>query len=254
MPVFRLGKSLAFPPPEIAEADGLLAVGGDLKEERILLAYRNGIFPWFGEEEPVCWWSPDPRCVISPESFRFGKTLKRTIKKGVFEIALDRDFGGVIRSCARIPRRDSGGTWIVETMIEAYERLHESGFAHSVEAYRGGELAGGLYGVKINGCFFGESMFHRDAEASKAALAFLVARAYAEGWALIDCQFMNPFLCQMGAYELERSEFLGVLRAGVSDASFEGDWKIDDPHTVTNAFLTFKSSRTPLHVPTFRSA
>ena len=175
MPVFLLDKDLVFPPPDLADEGGLLAIGGDLSEKRLLLAYRMGIFPWYSEGDPLLWWSPDPRLILLPEEFHVSRRLARVIRQGVFRITMDEAFGSVIRACAETPRHDQGsrgsparpGTWITGEMVEAYCRLHAAGYAHSVECWREDELAGGLYGVSLGNCFFGESMFSRASDASK---------------------------------------------------------------------------------------
>nr|MBC8457524.1 leucyl/phenylalanyl-tRNA--protein transferase [Deltaproteobacteria bacterium] len=161
MPVFLLTDKIAFPPPHLASSEGLLAVGGDISQERLLLAYRMGIFPWFSDDEPILWWSPDPRLVLYPREIKISKTLKKIMKKGLFKVTMDSAFVQVINQCAQIRLQNNQGTWIVEDMIDAYCKLHESGFAHSVETWYQGELAGGLYGVSLGKCFFGESMFTR---------------------------------------------------------------------------------------------
>lgn len=215
MPVFRLTDDLVFPPPFLAEPDGLLAVGGDLSVERLLLAYRSGIFPWYEDGEPLLWWSPDPRLVLLPEELHVSRSLARTLRRGTFRIAYDTDFAQVIRKCAdaRGPGRD--GTWITRAMIAAYNRLHRGGYAHCAEAWQGDVLAGGLYGVAIGGCFFGESMFSEAPDASKAAFAALVERLRESGFRLIDCQVHTPHLVRFGAREIPRRAFLERLAEAV---------------------------------------
>ena len=173
MPVYLLSNDLIFPPPHQASEEGLLAVGGDLSQERLLLAYRMGIFPWYSVNEPILWWSPDPRLVLYPREIHISKTLKKVIKKGVFQITMDTAFERVIQACAHVHENDDGGTWIVDDMVKAYRRLHRSGFAHSVEAWHDGKLVGGLYGVSLGRSFFGESMFSVMSNASSAALVTL---------------------------------------------------------------------------------
>ena len=174
MPVFVLSEELVFPPPRLAAADGLLAVGGDLSGERLLLAYRMGIFPWYSEGEPILWWSPDPRLVLYPREFRIPRSLAKVIRRGDFTVSMDQAFQDVIGECARVRRESGEGTWIVPEMLEAYCGLYRAGVAHSVEVWREGQLAGGLYGVALGRSFFGESMFTRVTNASKVALAALV--------------------------------------------------------------------------------
>ena len=197
-----------FPDPALAETEpnGLLAVGGDLSPQRLRSAYRLGIFPWYGAGQPILWWSPDPRLVLFPDRLRISRSLRKTLRRGAFTVSLDRDFGAVIRACAA-PRADAGGTWIVPAMARAYERLHVLGLAHSAEAWRGGELAGGLYGVAMGRVFFGESMFSRASDASKVALAYLARCLSDWGYALIDCQVYTPHLASLGAVEMPRAEF-----------------------------------------------
>jgi leucyl/phenylalanyl-tRNA--protein transferase len=204
-----------FPDPQLAETepDGLLAVGGDLTPVRLVTAYRSGIFPWYSEGQPILWWSPDPRTVLLPAAVSVSRSLRRTLRRGRFEVSFNQDFRGVIAGCAA-PRRDDAGTWILPEMIEAYETLHSLGYAHSVEVWQDGQLAGGLYGVcgAALGCaFFGESMFSRVSDASKVALVAL-CRVLAEGgFALIDCQMYSPHLASMGAESVPRQDFLRQL-------------------------------------------
>ncbi|MFA7346373.1 MAG: leucyl/phenylalanyl-tRNA--protein transferase, partial [Desulfurivibrionaceae bacterium] len=176
MPVFQLSDSLLFPPPALAEEDGLLAVGGDLSVPRLLLAYQHGIFPWYSPGEPILWWSPNPRLVLFPEEFHLSKRLGRTIRQQVFSTTFDTDFSGVINQCANLRLDDGQGTWLDEAMIQAYCELHELGHAHSVECRQEGKLVGGLYGVSLGAVFFGESMFSLVRDSSKVALAGLVER------------------------------------------------------------------------------
>lgn len=205
-----------FPPLERAldEPPGLLAAGGDLSAARLLAAYRRGIFPWYSPGQPVLWWSPDPRAVLFPEEFRCSRSLAKTLRNGGFETRIDHDFAAVIEGCAA-PRATSAGTWITREMRAAYLELHRQGHAHSVEAYLGGRLAGGLYGVRLGGVFFGESMFSRERDASKVALARLVELCRAEGIAVIDCQLPSRHLESLGSRLLPRSEFQALLRAHI---------------------------------------
>ena len=220
-----------FPDPALAETEpnGLLAVGGDLSPQRLRSAYRLGIFPWYGAGQPILWWSPDPRLVLFPDRLRISRSLRKTLRRGAFTVSLDRDFGAVIRACAA-PRADAGGTWIVPAMARAYERLHVLGLAHSAEAWRGDELAGGLYGVAMGRVFFGESMFSRASDASKVALAYLARCLSDWGYALIDCQVYTPHLASLGAVEMPRAEFQRRLAEAIDqpvaghawDARFRG--------------------------------
>ena len=235
MPIFRLGPELAFPPPELAE-DGLLAVGGDLRIERLLLAYRNGIFPWYSAGEPILWWSPDPRMVIDPAGLHVSKRLQRRLRQQTFRLTADQAFAEVLDACAGVPRPGQSGTWITRAMRRAYVQLHEAGYAHSVEAWQGDDLVGGLYGVSLGGAFFGESMFHRTADASKAAMAALCAHACATGIDLIDCQVSTPHLVRLGGYEMPRAAFLGRLRIVLERPSQAGAWTLQgDPARVSSS-------------------
>lgn len=202
-----------FPPLEQAldEPAGLLAAGGDLSTERLLAAYRRGIFPWYSPGQPVLWWSPDPRAVLFPEEFRCSRSLAKTLRNGGFERAIDRDFRGVIEACAA-PRPHSVGTWITAEMMEAYIELHRRGYAHSIEAWRGQELVGGLYGVRLGGIFYGESMFSRERDASKVALSHLVDACRGAGIGLIDCQMTSAHLESLGSRRIPRSRFQALVR------------------------------------------
>jgi leucyl/phenylalanyl-tRNA--protein transferase len=225
MPVYRLGASPRFPPPDEAEEGGLLAVGGDLSPQRLLTGYAMGIFPWY-QEEPILWYSPDPRAVLVPAELRISRRLRRTLSRGHFELRFDTAFEEVIRSCASVPRRGGGGTWITPDMIAAYCTLHELGFAHSSEAWSEGELAGGVYGVSLGGSFFGESMFFRQRDASKAALVALVWQTEAWGFDLFDCQLPTEHLASFGAREWPRDRFLRVLGESVERPTRRGRWQL----------------------------
>ncbi len=227
MPVYRLTRKLVFPPAEGAER-GLVAVGGDLSTERILLAYRSGIFPWFDGDVPL-WHSPDPRCVIPLDRLHVGRSLRRVIAKGAFEIRFDTSFEQVIRACKTTPRPGQDGTWITEGMEQAYVRLHELGFAHSVEAWEGGELVGGLYGVSLGAIFFGESMFSWRDNASKVALVALADKVRRWGFRLIDAQVPTPHTVAMGAEEWPRSKFLEALREALAHPTRQGSWRDASP-------------------------
>jgi leucyl/phenylalanyl-tRNA--protein transferase len=207
------GSPAALPDPAeaLSEPNGLLAAGGALDPDWLLAAYRRGIFPWFSDGQPILWWSPDPRAVFDPLRFRPSRSLRRSIRGRGYETHLDRDFGAVIRACAE-PREPDGGTWITASMIDAYERMHRLGHAHSVETWQAGRLVGGLYGVRVGAMFFGESMFSHEPDASKVALARLVGEARAGGIALIDCQLPTPHLASLGAETLPRDAFLVRLR------------------------------------------
>lgn len=228
MAVFQLSQQIGFPPPQLAEREGLLAIGGDLSEERLLLAYRMGIFPWYSEDDPIIWWSPDPRLVLYPEEIRVSRRLARVIRQGTFRVTMDRAFGRVIRECARTRRESGEGTWLVPEMIEAYERLYRSGFAHSVECWRDGELAGGLYGVSLGRAFFGESMFMRVSNASKVAFVRLAWQLRAWNYSLLDCQVKTDHLLGFGAREVRRKIFLKQLDQALRRGTKRGRWRFDD--------------------------
>ncbi|MGB3066475.1 leucyl/phenylalanyl-tRNA--protein transferase [Sphingobacterium thalpophilum] len=207
--VFELdSKRLEFPHPSYAEEDGLLAIGGDLSAERLLLAYSNGIFPWFSDETPILWYAPDPRFVIYPDKIKISKSMASLMRKNIFSITIDQHFGQVIQHCASIQRKGQHGTWITRDMMEAYTLLFEKGYAHSIEVWKDSSLVGGLYGVLINGVFCGESMFSKEANASKAALIYLAQEIELK---LIDCQFHTPHLASMGGEFLSLSNYLTIL-------------------------------------------
>ncbi|MFH0729219.1 MAG: leucyl/phenylalanyl-tRNA--protein transferase [Pseudomonadota bacterium] len=225
MPVFMLSEQNIFPPPHLAEETGLLAVGGDLSRDRLLAAYKNGIFPWYSDDEPILWWSPDPRLVLYPHELKVHRRLTRTMKTGDFIITFDTAFHEVMLGCAAPRRSKKAGTWIVPAMIGAYEHLHEAGYAHSVEAWREGELVGGLYGVSLGGCFFGESMFTRVRDASKVAFVTLVQYLSAHHFEMIDCQVITSHLVSFGAREISRRQFLKQLQAALKRPSMTGPWR-----------------------------
>jgi leucyl/phenylalanyl-tRNA--protein transferase len=214
MPVFRLTDELIFPDPRWATREGLLAVGGDLSPERLLLAYRTGIFPWYGENEPILWWSPNPRCVLFPQDIYVSRRLERVIGQRRFRLTCNQAFARVVSVCADVRIQKGEQTWLVAEMKEAYQELHELGFAHSVEAWEGDELVGGLYGVALGKFFFGESMFHRRTNASKVILVQLARYLEREEFILLDCQVPNPHLASMGARDVPRDDFLGLLTKG----------------------------------------
>ncbi|MEN8247172.1 MAG: leucyl/phenylalanyl-tRNA--protein transferase [Thermodesulfobacteriota bacterium] len=224
MPVFLLSEELVFPPTHLAAEGGLLAVGGDLSAERLLLAYGQGIFPWYSDDEPILWWSPDPRLVLHPEEIRVSRSLKRTLNKALFRVTMDKAFDQVIQACAQSRIESGEATWIVEDMIQAYCRLHEDGFAHSVEAWQGGELVGGLYGVSLGGCFFGESMFTRVSNASKVAFVHLARQLSDWSFTLIDCQVTTGHLMRFGAREVPRPAFLELLKDALTIPNRQGKW------------------------------
>ena len=224
----RFPDSSYFPPVEtaLAEPNGLLAMGGDLSAERLLDAYRHGIFPWFNPGEPILWWSPDPRMVLAPDAIRVSRSLAKRIRNGGFEVRVDTAFGDVMRACAE-PREGTGGTWISPAMVAAYTRLHQAGCAHSVETWRDGRLAGGLYGVAIGRMFYGESMFSREPDASKVALVCLARQLQRWGFGLIDCQMETAHLASLGAHTMPRTAFTARLAELVHLPHRLGPWHFD---------------------------
>ncbi|MDD5711270.1 MAG: leucyl/phenylalanyl-tRNA--protein transferase [Smithellaceae bacterium] len=224
MPVFRITADGLFPPSACAAPGGALAIGGDLSPDRLLAAYSRGIFPWYSEDEPIIWWSPDPRFVLFPADLHVSKTMGSLLRKGTFEITIDKDFPAVISACKKSERPGQNGTWITDDMQEAYIRLHEMGFAHSVEAWRDDKLSGGLYGVSLGRCFFGESMFTHVKDASKAAFITLVQRLDALSFTLIDCQMPTRHLASLGAVEISRGRFLTLLEGSLRFPTLTGNW------------------------------
>lgn len=222
MPVFTLSKRLSFPPVHLAIQEGLLAVGGDLSVERLLLAYRSGIFPWYTEGEPILWWSPDPRLVLYPAELKISKSLRKTIKQEKFRITFNQSFETVIQACAEAKRAYGDGTWITDEMKAAYCRLHRHGAAYSVEAWQEGRLVGGLYGVAIGRAFFGESMFSRVSNASKVAFVTLVENLRRLDFELIDCQVRTDHLMRFGARDVPRKVFLERLGRAVENGGLSG--------------------------------
>ena len=224
MPIFQLSEKSSFPPPHFSEGDGLLAVGGDLSEERLIRAYYMGIFPWYSDPDPILWWSPDPRMVLFPDELNVSRRLRRTIRSERYQVTMDTDFERVITACAQIPRKHEKGTWITPEMVAAYCRLYASGFAHSVEVWSEGRLAGGLYGVAIGRCFFGESMFSLQSNASKVAFVELVEYLQSRKFRIIDCQVSTAHLRGFGAREIPRKEFLNILEKYREKPSLRGRW------------------------------
>jgi leucyl/phenylalanyl-tRNA---protein transferase len=219
----------AFPPVQraLTEPNGLLAAGGDLSVERLLRAYRRGIFPWYSEGQPVLWWSPDPRMVLPPRQIAISRLLRKRLRRRDCETRADTAFVEVVNACAE-PRDGQAGTWITQEMASAYAALHRAGYAHSVETWIGGELVGGLYGVAIGRMFFGESMFSKASDASKIALAHLARQLERWDFGLIDCQMSTPHLASLGAREIPRAEFIRVLEELVNYATRLGAWRFDD--------------------------
>lgn len=206
MAIFALDDQLIFPPVHLAEPNGLLAIGGDLSTERLLLAYRSGIFPWY-DEPPILWWSPDPRFVLFPDELKITKSLKPLLNRNAFKFTTNRAFKDVIRHCRKVSRPGQDGTWINENIIDAFVELHEMGYAHSAEVWQDDELVGGLYGIKLGKMFFGESMFSLVSNASRYAFAKYVQQLKAEDIGLIDCQIHSEYLESMGARMIGRAEF-----------------------------------------------
>jgi len=223
MPIFHIEPDeIFFPPVFLAEEDGLLGVGGDLAPARLMAGYRNGIFPWFNEDDPILWYSPDPRMVLYPDGLRITQSMARVLKSGVFRVTFDTDFAAVLRGCASTPRRGQQGTWLSAQMQEAYIALHTLGYAHSVEVWQGHDtdtplLVGGLYGVALGRYFCGESMFSRVSNASKTGFIALAQRLFAQGFAMIDCQVYTDHLASLGATETPREAFIAALEEAIGD-------------------------------------
>jgi leucyl/phenylalanyl-tRNA--protein transferase len=229
VPVFRLSDALVFPDPSLADDGGLLAVGGDLRPERLLLAYSNGIFPWYSEGRPILWWCPAPRYVLLPDELHVGRSLRKAMKRAPFRIAMDAAFERVMDRCAKVPRPGQGGTWITKDMRAAYLELHRRGIAHSVEAYEDDRLVGGLYGLAIGSVFFGESMFADAPDASKIAFATLVEQLRRWGFTLIDCQVHTEHLERFGAHMIELDDFLARLKSGIAQPGHPPPWRFEAP-------------------------
>lgn len=211
MPLFALDNEIIFPPVHLAEPDGLLAVGGDLSTERLLLAYRQGIFPWY-EGEHILWWCPNPRFILTPSTLKVSKSMKQLLKREVFTFTINKAFADVINNCKSIDRPGQNGTWITNQMKDAYVRLHKLGFAHSAEVWENNELVGGLYGIRLGKVFFGESMFSKVSNASKYAFISYVQQLQQEGVQLIDCQVYTEHLESLGAHMIAREDFVQLLQ------------------------------------------
>ena len=225
--------SITFPHPDTADPDGLLAYGGNLEVETLLSAYSQGIFPWYSDNSPILWWSPNPRLVLFPDEHKVSKSLMQKIKKHLFEIRVDENFEKVIQNCAKVDRKGQQGTWITFEMQQAYINLHQTGYAHSVEVYHHDMLIGGLYGVSIGKVFFGESMFYTETDASKIALYYLVKLLKKNKYKLIDAQQSTKHLKSLGAREITRNKFLEIIRVATQQKGIEGKWNVssisDDP-------------------------
>ncbi len=225
MPIYQLIPNITlFPPTDEAEADGLLAVGGDLTKERLLAAYRQGIFPWYEVGQPILWWCPDPRLVLFPEELKVSRSLRKVIRKQEFEVRFDSAFENVIKACADIRTKQGKGTWIIPEMQLAYIQLHQEGYAHSVESWLNGKLVGGLYGISLGQCFFGESMFSTVNDSSKAALVALAKFSKQVGIKIIDCQMTTQHLLSLGAREIARQSFLRKLNKYLEKPDIKGSW------------------------------
>ena len=215
-----------FPSSETADAEGLVASGGDLSVEMLLMAYCLGMFPWYSDDDPILWWSPDPRMIFRPDNIKVSKSLRRKIEKNVFSISFDTAFDRVIQNCAKIKRQGQRGTWITKEMLQAYKELHRAGYAHSVESWYENELVGGLYGLSIVNAFFGESMFHTKPDASKVAFYMLSKCLDEWGFDFIDGQVPNPHLASLGAINISRNEFLRQLNDAIRGKTKLGIWTI----------------------------
>ena len=224
MSVYMLGKENIFPDPNDAEETGLLAVGGDLSPERLLLAYKSGIFPWYSDDDPILWFSPDPRLIFELKKYKPGRSLKKLLNSGKYEVRIDTDFDAVINSCATVSRDGQSGTWITDEMIKAYTKIFEMGFAHSFETYFNGEIVGGLYGVSLGGAFFGESMFHYEKDASKVAFHFLVLKCIESNFDFIDSQVPTEHMKQLGCIQISRNNFLKRLNNSLKKETVKGPW------------------------------
>jgi leucyl/phenylalanyl-tRNA---protein transferase len=227
MPVYRLAKTCIFPHPDEANEEGLLAVGGDLSPQRLVMAYAQGIFPWYNQNEPILWWSPNPRMVLYPGEFKVSKSLKQVLRNGRFSVKTDSCFARVVDQCSGVNRPGQDGTWINKEMKEAYIQLHHLGLAHSFEVFKDGELIGGLYGVSLGAAFFGESMFHHVTDASKVAFYHLSQWAMENEFVLIDCQLPTPHLQSLGGIEISRSDFLDKLALAIEKPTRRGKWSFE---------------------------
>ena len=225
IPIPRLSEyDYIFPDPRYASKDGLVAFGGDLNPNRVLEAYKRGIFPWYSEGDPILWWSPDPRFILYLDKLKISRSLKKVLKKEIFEIRVDTNFYEVIKNCQTIKRKDQDGTWILPEIVDVFTILHERGFAHSIEVYQDGELVGGLYGLSLGSAFFGESMFSKVSNASKVAFVNLVKICKNFDFDFIDCQIPSEHLRRMGAEEIERVRFLDELELSLKKPSKIRKW------------------------------
>lgn len=223
MAIYILGKEPFFPYPAKTSPEGIVAVGGDLSPIRLLNAYASGIFPWFNENDPIIWWSPDPRLVLFPPELHVSRRMQRLIDQQLFRVTVDRDFPAIIDHC-RTLRKNQPGTWITQEMKDAYIHLYKLGFAHSIEVWQENQLAGGLYGLSLGSCFFGESMFFLVPNASKVGFIFLVRHLERRGFSLVDCQVPTPHLKSLGAQEIPRKNFLALLQRALKNETIKGRW------------------------------
>jgi leucyl/phenylalanyl-tRNA--protein transferase len=226
MPVYLLDKELSFPPPEDANEEGIVAVGGDLSPQRLLLAYQHGIFPWPARGYPLLWFSPDPRFALEPSRAHVSRSLRKAIRKGELRVTADTAFGDVISACAAMPRPHQQGTWITDELKQGYLGLHDLGYAHSIEAWRGQSLVGGLYGVALGRAFAGESMFATEPDASKVAFTTLLGHLSMWGFRIVDCQVHTEHLARFGATMWPRARFLAEWRAAVDEPSISAPWTL----------------------------
>ena len=224
MPIFELPEEIIFPKPEFAEPDGLLAIGGDLTPLRLLTAYSLGIFPWFNEDNPILWWSLDPRLLCFPDEIKFSKSLMQRIKRREFEVKIDTNFQKVVELCSNVKRNNQKGTWISSEIIDSYTQLHHMGYAHSFETYKDNTLVGGLYGVSIGAMFSGESMFHLESDASKVAFYYLIQFALKHQFNFIDCQQVTPHMQRMGGRPIPRKAYLMLLNKSLKKVSLVEKW------------------------------
>lgn len=211
MPIFKLGRDISFPPAELADENGIIAIGGNLSPERLLNAYSNGIFPWYNEDEPIIWWSPDPRLVLFTDELHISRSMQKNIKKNVFKITFNKSFINVIQNCS-LPRSYEKSTWIHKEMVDAYLKLHKLGYAHSVEVWKNSKLVGGLYGVGMGKCFYGESMFFFEKNASKFGMIKLTQKLNTMNIPFIDCQVKTEHLISLGAREIPRHKFINLIK------------------------------------------
>lgn len=231
MPVYLLNDDLVFPSPTEANEDGLLAIGGDLSVDRLLLAYEIGLFPWYNPTDPILWWSPDPRCILYIKDLKISKSMRNVLNQKRFNVSYDTAFKDVIAACSKAPRKDAG-TWISEDIMKAYIDLHQLGMAHSVEVWEGEKLVGGLYGVSLGSAFFGESMFSAKSNTSKLGFIYFARALKQWGFEWIDCQIMNPHLRSLGATDVPRAEFLKLLQSALEHNTRKGLWTelLPKPH------------------------